>query len=52
MARKMTEWPSKRRPITKIMPSDGGKPDTVPLVWESGTICTNLDDIWGVGSNS
>jgi hypothetical protein len=23
MARKMTEWPSKRGPITKIMPSDG-----------------------------
>ncbi len=31
MARKMTEWPSKRRPITKIVPSDGGKGDTVPL---------------------
>ncbi len=25
MARKMTEWPSKRGPITKIMPSDGCK---------------------------
>ena len=32
MARKMTEWPSKRGPITKIMPSDGCKGDTVPLV--------------------
>ncbi len=31
MARKMTEWPSKRGPITKIMPSDGCKGDTVPL---------------------
>jgi len=31
MARKMTEWPSKRRPLTKIMPSDGCKGDTVPL---------------------
>ena len=31
MARKMTEWPSKRRPITKIMPSDGCIGDTVPL---------------------
>ena len=32
MARKMNEWPSKRGPITKIMPSDGCKGDTVPLV--------------------
>ncbi len=31
MARNMTEWPSKRGPITKIMPSDGCKGDTVPL---------------------
>ncbi len=31
MTRKMTEWPSKRGPITKIMPSDGCKGDTVPL---------------------
>ncbi len=31
MARKMTEWPSKRGPITKIMPSDGCKGDTIPL---------------------
>ncbi len=31
MARKMTEWPSKRGPITKSMPSDGCKGDTVPL---------------------
>ena len=30
MARKMTEWPSKRGPITKIMPSDGCIGDTVP----------------------
>ena len=28
MARKMTEWPSKRGPITKIMPSDGCIGDT------------------------
>ncbi len=34
MARKMTEWPSKRGPITKIMPSDGCKGDTVLLVVE------------------
>ena len=31
MARKMTEWPSKRGPITKIMPSDGCIGDTIPL---------------------
>ncbi len=31
MARKMTEWPSKRRPISKIMPSDGCKGDTIHL---------------------
>ena len=31
MARKMTEWPSKSGPITKIMPSDGCIGDTVPL---------------------
>ena len=79
MARKMTEWPSKRGPITKIMPSDGCIGDTVPLAvgkwydfhefgwymgnvrrgvsgwreqfpwrWESGTISTNLDGIWGM----
>ena len=32
MARKMTEWSSKRGSITKIMPSDGCKGGTVPLV--------------------
>ena len=48
MARKMTEWPSKRGPITKIMPSDGCIGDTVPWRWESGTISTNLDGIWGM----
>jgi hypothetical protein len=31
MARKMTEWPSKRGPIAKIMPSDGCEGGTVPL---------------------
>ena len=31
MARRLTEWPSKRGPIPKIMPSDGCKGDTVPL---------------------
>ena len=31
IARKMTEWPSKRGPISKIMSSDGCKGDTVPL---------------------
>ena len=32
MARKMTEWSSKRRPLTNIRPSDGCKEDGVPLV--------------------
>ena len=50
MARKMTEWPSKRGPITKIMPSDGCIGDTVPWRWESGTISTNLDGIWGMSA--
>ncbi len=31
---KMTEWPSKRGPITKIRPSDGCGRDTVPLAVE------------------
>ena len=31
MARKMTEWPSKRRTLTKIRPSDGCKGDRVTL---------------------
>ena len=53
MARKMTEWPSKRGPITKIMPSDGCIGDTVPLAvgkWydfhEFGWYI--LDGIWGM----
>jgi hypothetical protein len=32
MARTMTEWPSKRGPITKFMPSDGCGRDAVSLV--------------------
>ena len=32
MARKMTEWPSKRGPITKIMPSDGCRAKFLPSV--------------------
>ena len=55
MARKMTEWPSKRGPITKIMPSDGCIGDTVPLAvgkwydfhefgWYMGNVgCTNWE---------
>ncbi len=31
MARKMTEWPSERRPLTKIRPSDGRNGDGVSL---------------------
>ena len=31
MAGNLAKWPSKREPVTKIMPSDGCKGDTVPL---------------------
>ena len=55
MARKMTEWPSKRGPITKIMPSDGCIGDTVPLAvgkwydfhefgWYMGNVGLHKDD--------
>ena len=50
MARKMTEWPSKHRPITKIMPSDGCKGDTVSSREDGGAISTNLDVIWGMSA--
>ncbi len=50
MARKMTEWLSKRGPITKIMPSDGCKEDTVAVPWESGIIFMSLDVIWGMSA--
>ena len=58
MARKMTEWPSKRGPITKIMPSDGCIGDTVPLAvgkwydfhefgWYMGNVGSNdTADVW------
>ena len=56
MARKMTEWPSKRGPITKIMPSDGCIGDTVPLAvgkwydfhefgWYMGNVGSNSEPI-------
>ena len=58
MARKMTEWPSKRGPITKIMPSDGCIGDTVPLAvgkWydfhEFGWYMGNVGPITGRGSD-
>ena len=55
MARKMTEWPSKRGPITKIMPSDRCIGDTVPLAvgkwcdfhefgWYMGNVGSNVPD--------
>ena len=31
MAENLGKWPSKRGPITKIMPSDGCKEETIPL---------------------
>ena len=48
MARKMTEWPSKRGPITKIMPSDGCKGDTVPLA--VGKWCDFHEFGWYMGN--
>ena len=61
MARKMTEWPSKRGPITKIMPSDGCKGDTVPLAvgkwydlhefgWYMGNVGVNLSNARHTGA--
>ena len=65
MARKMTEWPSKRGPITKIMPSDGCIGDTVPLAvgkwydfhefgWYMGNVGSNKTEPppWPSGVNS
>ncbi len=52
MARKMTEWPSKRRPLTKIRPSDGCKGMQFPWRWISGTISTNMDVIWGMSGKT
>ncbi len=34
MTENMGKWPSNRGPISKIMPSDGCKGDTVPLAVE------------------
>ena len=48
MARKMTEWPSKRGPITKIMPSDGCIGDTVPLA--VGKWCDFHEFGWYMGN--
>ena len=60
MARKMTEWPSKRGPITKIMPSDGCIGDTVPLAvgkwydfhefgWYMGNVGLSRENPFGSG---
>ena len=48
MARKMTEWPSKGGPITKIMPSDGCIGDTVPLA--VGKWCDFHEFGWYMGN--
>ena len=49
MARKMTEWPSKRGPITKIMPSDACIGDTVPLAVGKST--TDFHEVgWYMGN--
>ena len=54
MARKMTEWPSKRRPLTKIRPSDGckrrcrslggGPVVRFPRIWMSSGECRDKCD--------
>ncbi len=52
MASKMTEWPSKRGPISKIRPSAGYRMAAegmqFPWRWNGGTISLNLDVIWGM----
>ena len=63
MARKMTEWPSKRGPITKIMPSDGCIGDTVPLAvgkwyefhefgWHMGNVGLTKFNVEGLTSDA
>ena len=52
MARKVTEWPSERGPITKIMSSDGCKGMHFPWLWDGGLIFTKLDVIWGMSDKS
>ncbi len=51
MARKMTELPSKRGPIAKIMPLDGCKGTQFPWQWNGGTISLNLGVIWEMSVN-
>ncbi len=45
-AKKVTEWPSNRGPIIKIVPSDGSKRGKFPWRWDSGTTSTKLAIIW------
>jgi hypothetical protein len=46
MAGNLGKWRSKREPISKFGPSDGGKKDTAPWRRDCGTISMNLDGIW------
>ena len=46
MTENMGKWPSNRGPISKIMPSDGCKGDTVPLAVERWYDFPNLGVIW------
>jgi hypothetical protein len=45
---KMTEWPSRRGPITKIMASDGCQGIQFPRRWDISKIPTKLDVIRGM----
>ncbi len=50
MTGKVTEWPSNCGPISKTWPSDRCKGIQFPWRWDSGTISTQLDVIWGMSA--
>ncbi len=48
MTPKLAEWVSNHMPITKIMPSDGGKGDTVPFAVERRYDFPEFGVIWEI----
>ncbi len=48
MAGKVTEWPSKRGPIAKIMLPDGVKGDAAPLAVDQWYDYHEVGIIWGM----
>ncbi len=48
MARKMTKWPSKRGPISKIGHRMAAEGMQFSWRWNGGTITLNLGVIWGM----